>query len=343
MEPIFERTFDASELMRVHPLRLMERNKQIVFEVACPTNSPHSGTISFARYRSSVLPQSLPAESDTALEHHEGIFEYEPYVAASGRVDWHLNFANTDLFCAYGKRAFAQDELQVGEHPALGAVREALLASSRNQLFVVEQREPTPITIMGVERRCEINTAPDAAAGQPNGLYGRLFCNASPNVIRSVTRPIQPPTISNILAIEAPSNGKGRYTRAQIEIILQTAYSGFRAAQLESQRRLENNRDAVVIHTGFWGCGVYGNDRVLIALLQILAARLARLDRLVFHTVNETGTTAYKQAQSIINDKLLSAGLIQRLVRVVPKEKELAWVLAQIDQIGFQWGESDGN
>lgn len=339
MEPIYEQTFAASELMRAHPPRLIERNKQVIFEVACTTNNPPSGTISFARYPSSVLPQSLPAGSGTALEHRAGIFKYEPHAEVSGQVDWYLNFANTDLFCAYGNRAFAQDELQVGEHPALGAVREALLANSRNQLFVVQQGDPAPITIMGVERRCEINTAPDAAAGRPKGLYGRLFCSANPNVIRSATRLIQPPTISNILAIEAPSNGKGRYTRPQIELILQTAYSGFRAAKLESQRRSESNQGTVVIHTGFWGCGVYGNDRVLIALLQ----RLARLDRLVFYTVNQTGTAAYEQALAIINDKLLSAGFIRRLVRITPREKELAIVLAQIEYLGFQWGESDGN
>ena len=84
---------------------------------------------------------------------------------------------------------------------------------------------------------------------------------------------------------------------------------GFRAAKLESQRRLESNQDAVVIHTGFWGCGVYGNDRVLIALLQILAARLAgwiassstlliRLARLHMNKLCRFSTTSFSPRDS---------------------------------------------
>jgi hypothetical protein len=343
MEPIFEKSFVASELMKAHPPRFPERNKQVVFEAACPPDCSHSGTILFARYRSSILPESISSESDMVHEYHEGIFSYERAEDDSRRVDWHLNFANTDLFCAYGNRAFAQDELQVGEHPALGAVREALLSTSRNQLFTVEQGEPTPIVIMGVERRCVITTVPDAAAGRPNGLYGRLFCTAKPEVVRRATRLITPPTVSNILAIEAPANGKGRYTPTQIELILRTAYSGFRAAKLESQRRLKNNQNTVVIHTGFWGCGVYGNHRVLIALLQILAARLAKVDRLVFHTVNPEGTKAYLLAANLLDTKLTPKGLFQRLIHFAPKEKKLAAILEQIDSLGFQWCEGDGN
>jgi Poly (ADP-ribose) glycohydrolase (PARG) len=40
---------------------------------------------------------------------------------------------------------------------------------------------------------------------------------------------------------------------------------------------------SVAVHTGYWGCGAFGGNRVLMALLQVLAAGSAGLDQLVFH------------------------------------------------------------
>jgi hypothetical protein len=39
---------------------------------------------------------------------------------------WHVNFADPQLFVAYGSQLLAQDELQAAEHPLLGSIREAL-------------------------------------------------------------------------------------------------------------------------------------------------------------------------------------------------------------------------
>ena len=342
MEPLFEKTFFAAELMVAFAPKLQDRNKRIVFQIACPAGSEHSETISFARYPCSSLPVSISGQSDTVLELHEGVFTYPKSPAHPEYVEWHMNFANRDLFGAYGARAFAQDELQVAEHPALGVLREALLASARAQLFTVEQDQPTPIVIMGVERRCEIATAPNAAAGRSKGLYGRAFSVADPEVVRAATHQVIPPTMSNILAIEAPANGTGCYTPGQIEFILKTAYSGFRAVRVETERKA-GNRAAIVIHTGYWGCGAYGNDRVLMALLQFLAARLAGVNRLVFHSVDASGSAVFRKAKSIMEKLLGGGGVIQRLIRSSPKECDLADVLRQIDVLGFRWGEGDGN
>jgi len=62
---------------------------------------------------------------------------------------------------------------------------------------------------------------------------------------------LDPPTISNILAIEAPPGDWGLYSTAQILLVLRTAVAGYRAAGAESEGE-------VVIHTGFWSCGAYG-------------------------------------------------------------------------------------
>ena len=47
-----------------------------------------------------------------------------------------------------------------------------------------------------------------------------------------------------------------------VEEVFATAYTGFRAARAESGAGFE-----VVVHTGHWGTGAYGGDRVLMALL----------------------------------------------------------------------------
>lgn len=41
----------------------------------------------------------------------------------AGAVEWDVNFADPRLFTAYGSELFAQDEMQVAEHLAFGAVR----------------------------------------------------------------------------------------------------------------------------------------------------------------------------------------------------------------------------
>src|SRR5262249_17357234 len=156
--------------------------------------------------------------------------------------------------------------------------------------------QPTPVLVRGVERRCRIATNPDAEQGRPRGLYGNNFAEAPAEAVARATTPIDPPTYTNTLAMEAPDGGWGAYRRQEIEYILSTAYTGFSAARIESAQVREPPR--VVIHTGFWGCGAYGGNRVLMALLQLLAARLAGIDRFVFHTGDAAGTAAFDEARS---------------------------------------------
>lgn len=117
---------------------------------------------------------------------------------------------------------------------------------------------------MGVERRCVVATDANPAEGRPYGLYGNSFSQATEDAIRQATEVLDPPTMSNILAMEAPACGAGRYTREQIEFVLSTAVTGFSAAVSESKRKVSPDVQTV-IHTGFWGCGAYGGNRELIA------------------------------------------------------------------------------
>jgi len=89
----------------------------------------------------------------------------------------------------------------------------------------------------------------------------------------------------------------------------------------------------VIIHTGFWGCGAYGGSRVLMALLQVVAARLARVDRLVFHTLDRSGSDSLRRALTILRDEMTPA----------KRGDQMGTFLTTIEAKGFCWGVSDGN
>jgi hypothetical protein len=238
--------------------------------------------------------------------------------------------------------------MQAAEHPALGALREALLDKGLEAVTTEGGRdggEPTPVLVRGVERRLAIATDPNPEEGRPRGLYGNRFARAPADAIVRATTVLDPPTITNLIAIAAPAGGRGAYERADIEYVLTTAYTAFAAARVESREAVgEAGRSAAaaaadgvrtVVHTGFWGCGAFGGNRVLMALLQVLAARMAGLDRLVFHTFDGPGSAALADAQDILSGEVGDAAAGEKWVT--------SEVLDRIEALGFAWGVSDGN
>ncbi|GIW53298.1 MAG: hypothetical protein KatS3mg081_2653 [Gemmatimonadales bacterium] len=324
-------SFETSRLMAEHPPVWHHPNKALVFEIACPRGSVYRGTVRYSRWRG-LVPGCLwdAAAALRRVRSKAGFYDYSEQSDLPGSVEWHVNFADPHLFVAYGSGLFAQDEMQVAEHPALGALREALLARGSLPL-TVEAGGPTPVLVMGVERRCRIATEPDPLAGRPHGLYGNRFAAAPPDVVRRATVRLDPPTISNIIAMASLPGGDGRYAPEEVRYLLSTAYSGFRAAVLESHRD-GGPAVPVVVHTGFWGCGAFGGNRVLMALIQILAAGAAGVERLVFHTGDPAGEISLEQARALLAEKL---GGEQPLSTDA--------LVARLVGLGFTWGVSDGN
>jgi len=354
---ISRQTFNTQELVAAHPPQFHHVNKQILFDYVCPKGCLHGGHLEITRWQAFDLPnQFRPADFHTALEAREGFFGYEPTPLDPPRVEWYLNFAHSNLFCAYGLGVFAQDEIQVAEHPALASLLEALPGAGIRPL-TVENGVPTPILIMGAERRGAVATGRNEEAGRPRGLYGRQFALASPETILQSTTRIDPPTLTNLIAMEAPSYGRGAYTEEQIRFILTTAFTGFSAACSES-RTTDKPSAEVVIHTGFWGCGAYGGNRVVMALLQLLAAQCSGVDRLVFHVPDPAGAEDLEAARHLLEEMLVGpaqkgrgiSGLWQSVFKTSGKassNSELTLSTAEfisgIEARGFMWGESDGN
>src|SRR4051812_32899056 len=118
--PIVHLTFDAAKLMAEHPPRLRNPNKQVVFEIACPTACRIAGAIVYSRWWAKPLPASLQGTVATIVDGREDVYDYAPVERDGTAVEWHVNFADPHLFVAYGSGLFAQDEMQVAEHPVLG-------------------------------------------------------------------------------------------------------------------------------------------------------------------------------------------------------------------------------
>lgn len=206
------------------------------------------------------------------------------------------------------------------EHPILASLREALLQlrQTRPELVpLTRDGEPTPYLVKGAQRCIAFDTI--------KGPYGNAFAASPLGVILRATTYLDPPTLSNILAMEAPAGGYGRYSRKEIRDVLHNAYVGFSACKAESAP------SRTVIHTGNWGSGAYGGNPVLMAFLQLCAAFLAGIDRLVFYTFTPRFSDSYWQAVALLEE--LSPG----------QTVDIDAVIERTYSRGFQWGQSDGN
>jgi hypothetical protein len=212
----------------------------------------------------------------------------------------------------------------------LGALCEALHGGS-SHAWTVEGGSPTPVLVTGVERRCHVATEPDPAEGRPVGLYGNRFTDADEATVEKATTRIDPPTITNLIAMAA-TTGAGRYSDVEIAYTLVTAQTAFAAAVQESQRLVGPGKQ-VVVHTGYWGCGAFGGHRTLMTTLQAIAAEMAGVNRIVFHTGMPGGESAINSAR-----KLIGWDLAEGSATI-----EIRELIQRIVNQGFIWGVSDGN
>ena len=171
---IDELSIDGESLFKEYPPIWHDENKLIVFEIAKSSGYPFNGKISYKRWPQFELPKRIIYDNKLKFSAHAEVFKYaeqkDPKI-----VDWHLNFADPDLFVAYGSELLAQDEIQVAEHPILGSIREMLVSNNRYAETVDDDGKPTPVTVTGAQRRCVIDTQPNPKIGCPDGIYGNAF------------------------------------------------------------------------------------------------------------------------------------------------------------------------
>lgn len=324
-EPLFRLSFDTVALLRDYPLQLRDPGKQLLLKLAYPEGLPTPATLEVTRWLAAAVERvTLTGSMKVSIQ--PNYYDYRPLIGEEG-VEWHVNFADSHLFVAYGSRLFAQDEMQVAEHPLLGSVREALL-SQRLPALTDDVDGPTPILVRNVERRISVATDINPAEGRPHGLYGNRFSIAPPEVIQRATTRIDPPTFSNMIAMAAPSYGHGAYTEGQIRRIFVTAFTSFAAARAETPKHLQT-----VIHSGFWGCGAFGGNRTVMIAIQSLAAEAAGISQLVFHGANVSGQVDVEVGLDAARKTRARCG----------HNCDLSAIVHDFEQQRFAWGVSDGN
>jgi hypothetical protein len=329
-ELIFRLSLDARTLLREHPPRFHHPYKTALFEIAYAGSDPFPATIEVTRW-SPRITESIDLSTPFSAEIRPDFYDYQAVADGVSHLEWHVNFADPRLFFAYGSGLFAQDEMQVAEHPLLASVREALCARQFDAR-TSDKTGPTPVLVENVERRISVATNPDTSAGRRSGLYGNRFAEAPLAAVRNATRILSPPAYSNIIAMAAPAGGHGDYTESEIQYIFTTAHAAFSAAAHETKRNSEASRQSI-IHTGFWGCGAFGGNRRLMVLLQALAARASGVRRMILHAGDTAGAGDAERGLDIAENIAARCGSGCTLKEVVER----------CAMLGYQWGTSDGN
>lgn len=252
---------------------------------------------------------------------NDGFFEYDKDQNNDTRKIWWMNFADPNLFVFYYSSLFAQDEIQVFEHPLLASVRSYLLATKDRKVAprTTNGSNATPFLIENVPLWQNVNTKPILSDGSYGNIYGNRFIRASEEEISAGISVCTENIRNNIMAIAAPV-GSGKYSKGEIEQTFETLFCSFAAAKNLSQDK------KCVIHGGNWGCGAFGGNREFMYFAQLFAACITGVDELVLHGVSNP---AFANAQSLID----SAKTCTKYSDVVKL------VLSQ----NFYWGESDGN
>jgi Spy/CpxP family protein refolding chaperone len=103
--------------------------------------------------------------------------------------------------------------------------------------------------------------------------------------------------------------------------------TGISSSNQRRPSRGSMNNLRTIIHTGWWGCGAYGNNRQMMLITQILAAQWAQIDRIIFHTQNKEHEKDIEQAEQAV-EKL----------RLGKRVKE---VVDEIFHLNLEWEKSN--
>lgn len=124
--------FNSKDLYENYSPKFKDKNKRFVVDLLNDkqTYSPTSNkSILITRWKPFVPLIESEQFTKTKVTFQADVFNYRP-LGNNQTIEWHLNFANNDLFAFYGGSLLAQDELQVLECIELAAMREYLVQTN---------------------------------------------------------------------------------------------------------------------------------------------------------------------------------------------------------------------
>jgi hypothetical protein len=311
-------------------------NKALIYHEVVQPFQPSAAQLHFSRY---VVPAFNPTDLDMLpgpkhfntqslfeFIHTQDVYTYpEP---PADEIHFYVNFADTNLFGYYNESEFAQDEIQALEHPVLGSIREFLVEAqfqAGKELLIPMTRgldgRITPCIVIGAQRQLEIDTT---------HIYGRNFAPAKYDDKFKSYFKVVPSSASptNLICIASLREGVGKYSVSDIATTFVTAYAGFAAAV--NAAALVVPMKKVVIHTGNWGCGAFGNDVELMTILQITAARLVGgVKKMHYHSVSAASAAKVLNAQGWVKYNMQDKAPVAQYLRALHAR-------------GIEWGEGNG-
>ena len=200
-------SINKKEIIEKFPPSFFSKNKVFLYSLHSD-QLDYEGDLIYSRFKAMTRPKAYKKQvaEDQVCEvivSSDG-FKYDEKlkVEEENAKHWYLNFADERLFIAWKGQLFAQDEIQVCEHPILGSLCEYLRKESLNDARyspITQQTSPTPVLIQNVDRRIAVNV-------KDYNIYGNNFAKASTDIIEQATTVLDMKTNrkSNILAISAP-------------------------------------------------------------------------------------------------------------------------------------------
>lgn len=321
---------ECESLMVTHEPKFVNRRKRELFVEAKKVKEPSlRGHLVVTR----CTPDTEEIDSTTFVKTNPKIiqnpafFNYEKDQDSDERKVWWMNFADPKLFGFYANEFFAQDEIQVLEHPLLASVREYLLdpgeeyMAPRTLIQMRGELVATPYLIENVPLWMTVNTFPKLDDEARVGIYGSSFASAPQEAIDAGCKVYEGNVSDNIMAVAAPSFGSGEYSYEDIELVLKTLICAF------SQAKDLSAGKKCVVHGGNWGCGAFGGNLELMYFAQMYAASVCGVDELVLHAVADDD--AYDDAEWEYEH--------------LDEETSLDSVVNHLLDQRYEWGSSDGN
>lgn len=295
--------------------------KQKLFKAALDRHKKDAGEILIGRVMCDLSSKNdvLFMKQEFSLIRNESFYDYS--MVNKDEDTWFVNFADPILFICYDGDLFAQDEIQTLEMPLLASCR--LFLDNRQIEGLITKTnyegEPTPYLFKNVPYWISVNTRPVLRDGQIKNIYGNNFIKASEEEIEAGIKTFEGDVRCNILAMSAPEENHGYYTKKTIQMLLKTLLCSFFAIREQSLKR-------VVVHSGNWGCGAFGGNKELMYLSQIYCASVCGINELILHSADE---------------KVLEMARIE--YNMIPDNTSFSNIVDHIYKKHYKWGKSDGN
>ncbi len=294
---LIKETIDPNQIA---PPIIKDSNKQFLYKLLTKGKSL-GPPISYSEHSTvyeKIKNMTLFQNPKPNILERQGYFQYPQ--DTPNEKHWTLNYAHASLFGFCPGSLYAQDEHQVSEHPGLYHVYQAFKqqddqALAKRRMGHLDERKGEIALLQNVARHGNVDT--QKYVPLLGNIYGNNFFQASQETILNCTKVFEKPQTSHIVAMPAACDpdkcySQSFYNKKDLQDLFHSVYTAFSAVKENSENKTP------VIDTGNWGCGAFGNNFKVIALLQIAAARAAGVD---LHYYPSDSFQAFREGHQLID------------------------------------------